>query len=123
MRILKRLWRDDAGFVASTDLLLIAVIVGLGTVVGLVALRDQVVQELTDVAQAIGHLNQSYRFEGDNDSEPDGAPDDSGKGFVAGSAYADKTDAGQGPDTAGSEPFGIDLVLPIGDLDEETPLP
>lgn len=125
MNCLKRLWRDDAGFVATSDLILISAILVLGTIVGLVTLRDQVVQELADVAQAIAALNQSYSYEGDNDAEPDGEPDDPDDCFVAGSTFSDATDAGQDPDGVdqpGAEPYGIDVSTMMGD-DEDTPLP
>jgi hypothetical protein len=120
MRCLKRLWRDEDGFIVSTDLLLIAVIVVLGTIVGLVSLRDQVVQEFGDLAQAIGHLNQSYRYEGTNDSDSDAQPDNPQDCFVAGSKYEDKVDAGEGPGTPGSPPFGISFSS-VPDPDEDTP--
>ena len=121
MQRLKRLWNDQDGFVATSDILLIAVILGLGTVVGLVTLRDQVVQELVDVAQALAALNQTYQYQGTNwdlTTPPGSATDTS---YVAGSTYADATDAGQGADTAGNPPFGITITTP-GD-DEDTPLP
>lgn len=60
MNLFKRFWNDEQGFVASADLILISVIVVLGMIVGLAMLRDEVVQELGDLATAIGQLNQSY---------------------------------------------------------------
>lgn len=59
-----KLWNDEAGFVVSAELVLIATILVLGMIVGLVSVRDQVVQELGDVAIAFGLLNQSYSFSG-----------------------------------------------------------
>ena len=58
----KRLWYDETGFVNSTDLILASTILVLGMIVGLVALRNQVVQELSDTASAVGSLNQSYTY-------------------------------------------------------------
>lgn len=52
--------RDDRGFVVSAELVLIATIVVLGSIVGLAAYRDAVVQELTDTGAAVGALNQSF---------------------------------------------------------------
>jgi hypothetical protein len=60
----KRLWNDDSGFVVSAELILVATILVLGMIVGLVSLRDQIVQELGDVAAAFSRLNQSYSFSG-----------------------------------------------------------
>jgi hypothetical protein len=60
----KQLWNDESGFIASTDLLLISTILVIGLLVGLVSVRDQIVQELGDVALAVGNLNHSYSFAG-----------------------------------------------------------
>ena len=57
-----RLWRDEKGVVNSMDLILITTILVIGMIVGLVCLRNQVVQELSDTAGAIGSLNQSYSY-------------------------------------------------------------
>ena len=116
----KRLRRDEAGFVATTDLLLLTTIVVLGIILGLVVFRNQVVQEFVDMAMALGHLNQSYTYFGTNDSEPDGDPDDSDLCFVAGSTYEDLTDFCQEEDVAGSEPGGVSVRVPP--VDECTPL-
>ena len=58
--MLKQLWNDAAGFIISTELLLIFTILVLGLVVGLVNVRNAVLSELTEVAAAIVSLNQSY---------------------------------------------------------------
>jgi Flp pilus assembly pilin Flp len=59
-----RLWSDQNGAIVSSELVLIATILVLGMIVGLAALRDSVVQELGDIAGALGNLNQSYNFGG-----------------------------------------------------------
>ena len=64
MKMLNRVWNDEAGFVVSTELILIATILVIGMLVGLVSVRDQVVQELADVAEAVSDLDQSYSFTG-----------------------------------------------------------
>lgn len=58
------LLRDDRGFVVSSELVLIATIVVIGLITGLVTVRDQVIQELADVADAISEINQSYSWSG-----------------------------------------------------------
>jgi hypothetical protein len=58
--LLLRLWRDEAAFVVSSELVLITTTAVLGTIVGLTTMRDQVVQELGDVAAAFSDVNQSY---------------------------------------------------------------
>lgn len=117
----RRICRDQAGFVATTDLLLLTTIVVLGMIVGLVLFRNQVVQEFVDMAMAIGHLNHDYRYNGTNDSTgdegfPDGEADVEGECFVAGSYYTDETDFCQEDDEAGEEPGGISVrVSPIAE--------
>ena len=59
----KRLWHDESGVVNSVDVILVTTILTLGAIVGLVCLRNQVIQELSDTASAIGSLNQSYSYE------------------------------------------------------------
>lgn len=61
---MKKLWSDEAGFIVSAELVLIATILVLGMIVGLVSVRDQVVQELGDLAIAFAVINQSYSFSG-----------------------------------------------------------
>lgn len=60
--LFRKLWQDEAGFVVSTELVLIATIVVIGLVAGLSTVRDQVVTELADVADAISALDQSYSW-------------------------------------------------------------
>lgn len=62
MNLMTRLWNDEAGFVVSSELTLIATILVLGVIVGLTSIRDSLVQELGDLAGAIGAINQSYSF-------------------------------------------------------------
>jgi hypothetical protein len=56
------LLRDDRGFIVSSELVLIATIVVIGLITGLVTVRDQVIMELADVADAISEVDQSYSF-------------------------------------------------------------
>ena len=62
MRLLQRLRADEAGVVVSAELVLVGSILVLGMIVGLATLRDHVVQELGDIAGAIGDVNQDYSF-------------------------------------------------------------
>jgi hypothetical protein len=54
------LWRDEDGFLGSSDYILMATIVVVGVVCGLATLRDAVVQNLGDIALAFAHVDQSY---------------------------------------------------------------
>lgn len=64
MKMMQRLWNDEAGFVISAELVLIVTIAILGMVVGLAAVRDGVTSELGDIAEAINALNQGYTYDG-----------------------------------------------------------
>ena len=101
MRLLRRLWRDQDGFVVSTELLLVTVVLVLGMLVGATTLRDQVVQEFGDLAAALGRLNQSYSYTGDGDPGDDN--------YVAGSSYENQADAGEEEDQANAGPAGISV--------------
>ena len=60
----KSVWNDEAGFIVSIELILIATIAVIGLITGLTAVRDAVVSELSDVAGAVQDLNQCYTFMG-----------------------------------------------------------
>jgi hypothetical protein len=109
--IARKLWSDESGFIVSTDLILISSILVIGLLVGLVTLRDQIVQELGDVAVAVGNMNQSYSFAGQSVTFA---------GFtftVAGSNFADASDFcenGTGEantDPPGGAPAGIEVNI------------
>lgn len=62
--IMTRLWQEDDGALLAAELVVIASILVIGVIVGLSALRDSVVTELADVAQAIANIDQSFSFSG-----------------------------------------------------------
>jgi hypothetical protein len=62
--MLKRLWLDEGGAILSTELILILVITVIGLITGLVALRDAVDLQLTDLAGAIAAIDPSYSWDG-----------------------------------------------------------
>ncbi|MBX3413422.1 MAG: hypothetical protein KF708_12100 [Pirellulales bacterium] len=64
MLVLHRLWKEEAGAIVSSELVLIATLLVIGVVTGLSSVRTAVVTELGDVADAIGTINQSFSFGG-----------------------------------------------------------
>ena len=64
MTMFRMLWNDEAGFVISTELVLVATLLVIAMIVGLESVRDAVLTELADVATAIAQINQSYSFSG-----------------------------------------------------------
>ncbi len=113
MNVLHRFWADEAGFVVSTELVLVATTLVVGMLVGIVTVRDQVVQELGDVALAIGNINQSYMYDGvtghtsatagsdfldlNDFCEPEGGDDVAGAAPTCISVQESPDDEGEGP--------------------------
>jgi Flp pilus assembly pilin Flp len=62
--MMKNLWNDEAGFIVSAELVLVATILVIGMITGLTSVRDAVITELADVGGAIGAINQSYTYGG-----------------------------------------------------------
>ena len=58
--LFKKLWHDDAGFIVSVELLFVAVILVIGIVAGLAALRAAVVQQFGHVGAAVTNLDPGY---------------------------------------------------------------
>ena len=115
-KFLQKLWRDDVGFIISAELVLVATIVVISMVVGLACIRNQVVQELIDVGQAIGNINQSYAYTGIDTAC------NHRFGYVGGASYIDVRDYCQMecPQRPGEPAGGISFtVLPNIDLTGE----
>ncbi len=64
MKLMGKLFRDDAGFIISAELVLVMTIGVLAMVVGLTAVRDAVTHELNDISHAIGAVSQTYNVVG-----------------------------------------------------------
>jgi hypothetical protein len=60
--LMKKLWNDEGGFILSTEAMILWTITVLGLIVGLVAIRDATVTELTEVANAIVSFDQSFTY-------------------------------------------------------------
>jgi Flp pilus assembly pilin Flp len=106
---MKRFWEDQCGAILSAELVLLMTILVIGMIVGLKALQDAVVNELGDVAAAIGALNQSYSFSGIQGNGGISA-------MTAGSIFTDAVD--NGDITNGSN--GVTSATP-GSIDVTSP--
>src|SRR4051812_5355179 len=62
--LMLKLWNDDCGALIATEWVFVATILVLGAITGLVAVRQAVISELTEFANAVMALNQSYSFTG-----------------------------------------------------------
>lgn len=89
MNIARSLLRDEAGFIVSAELILVATVVVIGLVVGLAEIQASIVSELNDVADAVGSLNQSYYVSGFTSYKGHHGV----KGSSAGSAFRDTVDS------------------------------
>jgi hypothetical protein len=65
-----KMWNDDcgSGLIAGEWLFMFTIIV-LGSITGLVAVRQALISELTETAQALLALNQSFSFSGQSNCE------------------------------------------------------
>jgi hypothetical protein len=80
--MLRKLWNDDRGAgLLTAEWLFLFVILVLGVITGLVTLRQALISELTESAQALLALNQSFSFSGQSNCESS----------VAGSSGSDTT--------------------------------
>ncbi len=76
------------GFAISSELIFLSTIVTAGLTVGMVNVRDAVVAEMSDVANAVGALDQSYAYMGITNSQ--------GSSEIEGGGYTDETDTNAG---------------------------
>jgi len=88
--MLKQLFHDEAGFIVSAELVLIFTLAFCGVAVGMSVVRDALVQELGDVAESIGALNQSYAWR--DIVAPDAANPNDPHGTCSGSGFEDQKD-------------------------------
>lgn len=62
--VCNRLWHEVDGALISAELMLVATIVVIGMIVGLKSVRDSVVTELADVAEAMSRSDQGWGWGG-----------------------------------------------------------
>ena len=68
--MIRKLWNDDCGSgLLSAEWLFLFAILVLGIITGLVAVRQALISELTESAQALLALNQSFSFSGQSNCE------------------------------------------------------
>ncbi|MBI3863847.1 MAG: hypothetical protein HY290_18310 [Planctomycetia bacterium] len=86
--MLRKFLNDETGFIISSELVLVATICVIGLITGLVEIQSSVVNELNDVGEAIGSLNQSFSFTGFTSRKFDGSV----KAITFGSYFTDHVD-------------------------------
>jgi len=63
-QLFARLWKDDAGAIIASEFLFVVTILVIGIIVGLANVRDAVVTELSELANALLALSQGYSISG-----------------------------------------------------------
>jgi Flp pilus assembly pilin Flp len=106
LNVMRKLWKNEGGFVISVELILIVTILVIGLVSGWTMLRDAVLGELHDTAKAIGNVDQSFAVSGANFDTALGASS-------AGFGFIDATEAGDATAQMPSAATGLTIVAPV----------
>lgn len=96
LRTFSALLQDENGFIISAELVLIATLLVIGLIVGLSEIQHAINQEMNDIADAIGSLNQGFFFTGFSAFKSDGTL----KAFFGGSVFHDHRDECDGNECA-----------------------
>ena len=62
MKVLSKMWKEEEG-VLTFEWVLLVTLLTIGVVGGIAAARDAIIDELSDVAEAMLALDQSYRID------------------------------------------------------------
>ncbi len=93
--LITQLANDEAGFIVSAELVLVATIAVLSMVVGLSEVANNINQELEDVGSAFSCIDQSYSYELNTGC----------KGYAADSSFNDYADDCSGQDDITCNPW------------------
>ena len=107
LTVFHEFWRDTRGSAAVASTILVTTIVSIGALVGLVTVRDHVLQQFGDVAVGLDLLDQSYRYDVGVDGNGDGDLSDPEDCRLQGSF----SDTSSLTDPAGDAPAGLDLTI------------
>lgn len=113
-RRMQQLIADDSGVVDAGQYILIVTLLGIGMVAGLIAFRNQVVQEFGDIADGIESLDQSYSvtyFDGDGNVVKEVVFDQSNPPAPVPPPAFPAPTGEMGPG-GGSPPAGLSLTVP-----------
>lgn len=108
--MLRSLWANEEGFIVSAELVIVATVLVIGLLVGLVTIRDQVIQELADTAASYARIGQSYSYSGVTGHASSSA----------GTVFTDRIDFCQGviqDDPAGQAAHCIAMTVPASTED------
>ena len=109
-------WSNESGFIVSAELVSVATIVVISMVVGLASIRNQVVQELIDVAQAMGSINQTFGYCGIDAVNVETNGKKHGWAYCGGASYDDMIDYCQQTAQKPGAPAGGIHFMPMNDV-------
>ena len=107
---MKNFLNDESGVIISAELVLVLTICVIGVIVGLSHVVVAVNQELTDVAKAIGSLNQSFKYTGFKCCTH-GADPVKSTSNTPGSAFSDGSDVCDDATCANCDPVTCDVSV------------
>ena len=84
--------KKQAGYTYTLEIIFVATILVIGLLSGWVQMRDTALGELSDIARAIGALNQSYTFNGAAEIDLNG-PNGPENTITAGSRFVANEDS------------------------------
>lgn len=84
---LHQFWSDDRGAILTAEIVIVTTVLVLAMIVGLTSFQTAVINEVTDLGQAIDSLDQSYTYAGFRSLAPWKI-----KAWVSGSRFIDGTD-------------------------------
>jgi Flp pilus assembly pilin Flp len=70
-QLMSRLWKDDCGAMLAVEWVFVATILVIGSITGLVAVRQAIIQELEEFAEAVLSLSTSWNFHDDSGDDED----------------------------------------------------
>jgi hypothetical protein len=111
----QQLWSDERGGTEFVAVILVTALVAIGGIVGLGELRDQVTQELGDVAVALDNVDQSYTYNIQIDGNDDGDFTDVGIDFTFTSAYVDNAATLLDPANAAPACLTLGVISPTSE--------
>lgn len=110
-KFLSQLWQDEHGFVISSELVFVATLLVIGMVTGLTTIRDQVLMELGDVADAISEVDQSYAYS----AVTAHASSTAGVNFADANDFCEQASVGNDQQTGpNNEPQCLAILAPAG---------
>ena len=90
---MRNLWNDESGFIISAELVLVLTIAVLAMVVGLASVSHAINEELVDLSNAFGAVDQTFNVKGMRKPVSDCGAEHPDHAKVAGFGFNDRLDS------------------------------